>query len=167
MRLSRSLVVLPFLALPVAAQASDSSFLANLQGNWTGSGSVLRNIGASPINVSCKFKTSTTGTSFNMNGTCRGLLVISRSISANLKANGNRYTGTYTGPSGAHSGLSGSRKGNTINLAVRWAKEVNGDKKATMTIRKIGDNGLELRTIDKDLKTGRNVVTSNITLKKI
>ncbi len=33
-----------------------------------------------------------------------------------------------------------------------------------MTIEKIGTRGLRLRTTDKDPKTGRNVVTSDIRL---
>jgi hypothetical protein len=54
----------------------------------------------------------------------------------------------------------------TINLAVRWAKEVNGDFAANMLIRKTGENGLSLLTIDRDPKTGRNVMTSDIVLQR-
>ncbi|MGY5777714.1 hypothetical protein [Rhizobium sp. LEGMi135b] len=127
---------------------------------------MLRKIGDSPINVSCKFAISAPGPSISIRGNCRGLLIISRAISAQLTASGNRYSGTYTGPSGATSQLSGGRQGNVINLAVRWARLVNGDRDANMTIRRQGSSQLILRTIDKDLSSGKPVVTSEINLRR-
>jgi hypothetical protein len=92
--------------------------------------------------------------------------VVRRAVSANIKANGTKYSGTYVGPSGRPSSLSGSRTGSSINFAVRWSREVNGDRTAQMTLQRIGNTGLRLRTIDKDPKTGRNVVTSDIQLSR-
>jgi hypothetical protein len=57
--------------------------------------------------------------------------------------------------------LSGTRTGNSIDLAVRWGRKINGDHSAKMTIEKVGGNRLRLRTIDRDLKTGTDVVTSD------
>ena len=51
-------------------------------------------------------------------------------------------------------------------LAICWAKEVNGDRSARMTIEKIGSNGLRLTTVDTDPKTGKSVVTSQIDLRR-
>ena len=56
--------------------------------------------------------------------------------------------------------------GNAINLAIRWAKEVNGDRIAKMTIEKIGSTGMRLTTVDTDPKTGKSVVTSQINLRR-
>lgn len=160
------LAVLAVLCAVVPAAADESGFLKPLNGNWTGTGKVLRTIGGSPINVSCRFNISAPGSSIAMKGNCRGLLVINRAISANLTARGARYSGTYTGPSGASSQLSGSRQGDVINLAVHWARMVNGDRNANMAIRKQGNNQLTIRTIDRDLSSGKSVVTSDINLRR-
>ncbi|MDE1994327.1 MAG: hypothetical protein KGI75_17620 [Rhizobiaceae bacterium] len=152
--------------LPVTGLAAESDFLQYLQGRWNGSGTVVRRIGTAPINVNCSLTSTAKGPSLSMKGQCRGLLVVSRSISADITANGTRYTGVYVGPSGGRSALSGSRQGNTINLNVRWAKLVNGDHDATMTITRVGNNGLALQTIDRDPGTGKSLVTSDIKLQR-
>ncbi|OJY63765.1 MULTISPECIES: hypothetical protein [unclassified Rhizobium] len=160
------LAIIAVLCAAAPVYADESGFLKPLDGHWTGTGKVVRKIGSAPINVSCKFNISAPGASISMKGNCRGLLIINRAISAQLTARGSRYSGTYTGPSGATSQLSGSRQGDTINLAVRWAKLVNGDRNANMTIRRQGNSQLTLRTIDKDLSSGKSVVTSEINLRR-
>jgi hypothetical protein len=148
------------------ALADESPFLASLKGSWTGKGTVTTRIGASPTTVSCSFDSSARGPSLAMNGTCRGFVVVRKAISANLTADGTRYSGTYLGPSGKPSSLSGTRQGDAINLDVRWAREINGDRAANMTIQKVGSNGLRLRTTDRDPSTGKTVVTSDIQLNR-
>jgi hypothetical protein len=157
---------LSLLVVPAVASAAESDFLKPLAGQWKGSGTVLTRIGSNPINVNCGFDIGAGSSDLSMNGTCRGLLVVRRSVAAKLKANGQSYSGTYTGPSGMPSSLSGSRKGNAINLAVRWARVVNGDRTATMVLEKVADNRLRLQTIDKDPSTGKSVVTSQISLSR-
>jgi hypothetical protein len=152
--------------IPGVAVADEADFLTSLHGNWAGEGMVTIRIGFKPIGVSCAFSSTGNGNSFSMNGNCRGLLIINRAISAKLQANGTRYSGVYIGPSGGRSLLSGTRSGDTINLTVRWAKEVNGDFAANMLIRKTGENSLSLLTNDRDPKTGRNVMTSDIVLQR-
>lgn len=146
------------------AFADESRFLKSIGGAWSGKGTVTTKIGSSPVNVTCNFTGKTNGPALAMAGQCRGLVVIRRAVSADIKANGTRYSGTYVGPSGRPSSLSGTRQGNSINFAVRWSREINGDRLAQMTIEKIGARGLRLRTTDKDPKTGKNVVTSDIRL---
>lgn len=126
----------------------------------------LMKIDGKPINVRCSLSFRTGESSLSMQGSCRGLLVVQRRISANLQASGQRYRGSYVGPGGQESSLSGRRQGNAINLAVRWAKPVNGDRAATMTIERIGNNRARLQTIDKDPASGRSVVTSRIDLSR-
>lgn len=164
--LSRIMLALLIGLLAGSAAADDAEFLQSLQGNWSGKGTVIRRIGTSPINVSCTFTSTASGPSLSIRGNCRGMLVVQRAISADLKVNGGHFSGVYVGPSGGRSALSGARRGDTINLTVRWAKEVNGDYTANMTIQRIGNSGLSLRTIDRDLKTGKSVVTSNIDLRR-
>jgi hypothetical protein len=151
-------------ALTHPALADEAGFLKSLRGTWSGKGTIITRIGSSPFNVSCDFNSKAAGVSLAMTGSCRGLVVVRRTVSADIKANGVGYSGTYLGPSGVPSTLSGTRTGNSINLAVRWGREVNGDRVARMTIKKVGGNRLRLRTIDKDLKTGTAVVTSDIRL---
>ncbi|APO75694.1 hypothetical protein AM571_CH02892 [Rhizobium etli 8C-3] len=151
---------------PHAAAAQEADFLRSLSGNWQGTGQVLMRIGSDPVNVRCSFATRAGLANFSMNGSCRGFIVVRRAVSANLRVSGGRYSGTYVGPMGLPSALSGSRRGNAINLSVRWARPVNGDRNATMTIEKIGADGLRLLTVDRDHATGRSVITSNIDLRR-
>ncbi len=157
-------VGLSFAAFSQPAFADEAAFLKSIGGHWSGKGTVITKIGSAPLNVTCRFDSKSTGTSLIMSGQCRGLVVVRRAVSADIRANGANYSGTYVGPSGRSSTLSGSRSGNSINFAVHWGREVNGDRAAQMTIQRIGNMGLRLRTIDQDPKTGRNVVTSDIQL---
>jgi hypothetical protein len=166
MRRSILPTMLAVLCLPSGTMAAEGSFLKSIEGSWSGKGTVTTRIGAKPINVDCALDLDAGTSDLAMSGNCRGLVVVNRAISANIKTSGSRYTGTYTGPSGQPSSLSGSRKGNSINLAVRWARETNGDRSATMTIAKLGENRLRLQTIDKDPKSGKSVVTSRIDLSR-
>lgn len=151
---------------PGLALAAEGDFLKTLAGDWSGNGTVLTRIGGSPIDVTCSFTTTAGATTLSMQGTCRGLLVVRRSISADLRASDRGYRGTYVGPSGQPSVLSGNRRGNAINLGVRWARVINGDRTANMSIEKIGTDRLRLQTIDRDLSSGKSVVTSRIELSR-
>lgn len=165
-RLMSSAAVIAVFLVPGWGLAAEGDFLKPFSGDWKGSGMVLTRIGAKPVNVNCGFDINAGSANLSMKGNCRGLLVVRRSISADLRFNGRSYTGTYVGPSGMPSSLSGSRQGNVINLGVRWAKITNGDRAATMTVEKIADNRLRLQTIDKDPATGKSVVTSRIDLSR-
>lgn len=163
---TKAALIFSFASLIAASptRADESGFLSSLEGTWTGKGTVITRIGMPPINVNCTLSSDAKATALRMSGTCRGLVVVKRAIAADLAASGARYSGTYTGPSGRPSALAGNRQGNAINLTVRWNREINGDRVAAMTIEKVGDNGLRLRTTDKDGKTGKTVVTSDIRL---
>ena len=92
--------------------------------------------------------------------------MVSRAIGADLKTSGARYSGSYTGAGTGKAGLNGSRSGNAINLGIRWSKDVNGDRDARLTVRKVGANGMTLTTVDVDPATGKDVVTSEINLRR-
>lgn len=154
------------LSIGTAAHASEAAFLQSLDGKWSGKGTVKVRTNSSPVNVTCKFDSDATETSLSLDGNCRGLVIVSRAIGADLKANGSKYSGSYVGAGTGTAGLSGTRSGNAINLDIAWAKEVNGDRKAQMTVEKVGDNGMRLTTIDVDPETGKNVVTSRINLRR-
>lgn len=153
------------LAVP-AAHASETTFLSSLEGNWSGNGTVKVRTNSSPVNVTCKFDSDATESSLSLDGNCRGMIIVSRVIGADLKVKGARYSGSYVGAGTGTAGLSGSRSGNAINLGIRWAEDVNGDRDARMTVEKVGDNGMRLTTVDVDPATGKNVVTSRIDLRR-
>ena len=149
-----------------SAFAAEQDFLKSIEGQWAGGGKVLTSIGGSNVNVSCKMQSDAEDTSFSMNGTCRALAVVSRTFDAEVKASGTSYSGNYVGVSGKPSKLVGSRSGNTIAFNVTWAQAEYGDRNAKMTIQKVGDDGLRIRTIDQDPKSGKSVVTTQLDLKR-
>ncbi|MEZ2126805.1 MULTISPECIES: hypothetical protein [unclassified Sinorhizobium] len=148
------------------AIASESDFLRSLQGKWAGQGVVRIRADSSPINVTCNFDSRASDTELSMTGRCRGMILISRPVGADLKFNGAKYNGTYLGPNGGKAGLAGSRSGNAINLTILWPKLVNGDRKADLTVQKVSDNGMRLTTMDVDPNSGNKVVTSRIDLRR-
>lgn len=152
--------------MAAGAHADESVFLKTLAGSWSGKGTVKVRTNAPTLKVTCRFKSDTNASSLALNGRCTSLMVFSRIISANLKASGDNYTGSYVGAGTGTAGLGGKRNGDAINLAIKWAKEVNGDRRAQMTIRKIGASGMRLTTVDTDPATGRSVVTSLIDLQR-
>lgn len=155
------------LMLPSAeANASEERFLGGLEGAFAGQGKVRLRTNKAPINVNCTFTSSASGNSLSLKGRCRGLLVVSRAVGVNLKTSGGTYRGSYTGAGSGTASLSGRRKGDTLNLAIGWAKEVNGDRHANLSVAKVGDNGLTLTTTDRDPSSGKTVTTSRITLQR-
>lgn len=148
------------------AHADETRFLQSFKGNFTGKGIVKVTTDAPTVNVSCTFRSNATSTSLSLDGNCRGLIVVTRAISADLRAAGAKYSGTYVGSRTGPAQLNGTRSGNAINLGIRWAKEVNGDRRAQMKVEKRGENGMRLTVIDTDPETGKSVVTSRIDLQR-
>jgi hypothetical protein len=149
-----------------AAYADESKFLGSLDGNWSGTGTVKLRADSSPVRVSCKFKSDTTASSLELDGKCTGFVVVSRNIGANLKAQGANYRGSYVGSATGTAGLAGKRSGNSINLGIRWAKEVNGDRVARLTIEKLGETAMRLTTVDTHPTSGKSIITSRIDLRR-
>jgi hypothetical protein len=149
------------------AHAAEADFLQSLDGNWSGKGSVKVDADSPAISVNCKFASDTTDTSMKLDGNCVGLVVFSRPIGARLKTDGKRYTGTYIGSGTGPAGLNGKRSGNSLNLGISWAKEVNGDRTAKMKLEKVGTDGMRLTTVDTDPRTGKSVTTSQINLRRL
>lgn len=153
---------------PVAAvaQESEAEFLEKFEGSWSGGGSVKTRIDSPTRNVSCDLQSTAEGGALSMNGTCRAMIIASRRIGAEIRADGASYTGSYVGGGSGTAGLSGQRSGETINFAINWAKDVNGDRRAEMQVASLGEGRMRLRTIDTDPQTGAAVVTSDIELQR-
>jgi hypothetical protein len=152
---------------PAAAMASEADFLKSIEGQWSGGGTVLTKLGGSNVNVSCKMKSSANAANFAMDGSCRAFVVVTRSFTARVKATGTSYSGTYVGVSGKPSTLQGSRNSNTLNLNVTWAAVEYDNKKAVMTIQRVGDDGLRIQTVDRDPQSGKSIVTTDLKLKRV
>jgi hypothetical protein len=150
----------------VGARADDAGFLRSFQGSFAGNGTLKVSASAPTVNISCTFKSGATSTSLSLDGKCRGLILMTREISADLRASGAGYTGVYIGSRTGPARLNGSRSGNALNLGIRWAKEVNGDRKARLTLEKTGSDGMRLTVTDTDPKTGKTIVTSRIDLQR-
>ena len=146
------------------AHADETKFLQSFKGNFAGKGTVQVTSDVPNVNVSCSFKSNATSTSLSLDGSCRGLILVTRAISAKLNVTGAKYSGVYVGSRTGPAQLNGSRSGNAINLGIQWAQEINGDRKARMTVEKRGENGIRLTVTDTDPTTGKNVVTSRIDL---
>ena len=158
--------VLAFSSLSSVALSQEAAFLKGVSGSWAGSGTVKVRTNSAPVKVTCNFESGSTETTLKLDGNCRGLVVVSRAISADLTIVEGKYSGSYVGAGTGTAGLSGKRTGNKINLGIRWAKEVNGDRAASMSIEKVGSQGMSLTTIDTDPETGKSVVTSQINLRR-
>ncbi|MER9807780.1 hypothetical protein NKJ31_30155, partial [Mesorhizobium sp. M0133] len=104
------------LTASATADADEANFLSSLQGNFSGKGTVKVTTDAPTVNVSCTFNSDATSSSLSLDGNCRGLVVVTRAISANLKARGAKYTGVYVGSRTGPAQLAGSRSGNAISL---------------------------------------------------
>ena len=166
MKSTAALLAAAGLFCSTGAHADEAAFLRSLQGKFSGMGTVRIRTNMPVMNVNCTFTSDSTANSLSLDGTCRALLIMSREIRADLKVNGASYTGTYIGSRSGPAGLKGSRKGNAINLDIHWAKIVNGDRDADLTVEKIGPDRMRMTVTDMDPATGKMVVTSQIDLKR-
>ncbi|MGK6317693.1 hypothetical protein [Neorhizobium sp. DT-125] len=166
MRVSSLVALAVGLLLSSGASASEEDFLKSIEGRWTGGGKVLTKLNGNDVDVSCNMRSDARSSSFSMRGTCRALAIVTRSFTADVKVSGSVYSGNYVGVSGRPSQLEGRREGNIIKFDVAWANEIYGDRKARMTIEKVGEDGLRIRTIDQDPESGQSIVTTHLDLQR-
>ncbi|NUS19465.1 MAG: hypothetical protein HOQ25_06695 [Mesorhizobium sp.] len=166
MKSTTALLAAACLMCVTGAHADEAGFLRSLQGKFAGKGTVRIRTNTPVMNINCTFTSDATANSLSLDGTCRALLIMSREIRADLKVDGETYTGTYIGSRSGPAGLSGSRKGDAINLDIHWAKIVNGDRDAELTVEKIDGDDMRMTVTDMDPATGKMVVTSQIDLKR-
>ena len=133
-----------------SALAAESDFLNRFEGSFSGSGLVQRNATENPNQVSCTLTGQASANAVSMNGEC-GAFIFSKRISADLSfdpASG-RYSGVYVGSSIGPASLSGKRSGDSVVLTITWPQPVNGDTRATMTIRNSGNGQLGITVTDE------------------
>lgn len=158
-------IVSAMAVLPAIAHSEDG-FFSSLAGKWAGKGMVRVETGSTPVSVRCSFDSSTTSRSMDLDGSCTGMVVVSRDVGAVIRSDGKHLSGVYRGSRTGPAALSGTQSGNALNLSIRWASNVNGDRSAALKLVKVGNNGMRLVTTDKDPETGKSVVISNIDLKR-
>ena len=161
------LLVASALCFGSAAHAADADFLKSLEGNWAGKGSVKVDADSSADQRQLQIRV---GHHRQFDVARRQLHRPGGDLSRHrreIKTDGKSYKGTYIGSSTGPAGLSGKRSGNALNLGIRWAKDVNGDRSAKLRLEKVGDNGMRLTTIDTDPATGKSVVISDINLRRL
>ena len=145
---------------------ADARFLDRFEGGWGGSGTIQRDIDPSPRKVTCTLKSARAdANNISLTGSCRALVVFSRSIGATLTYDpaSKRYRGIYTGSSKGPAQLSGRQQGDRLVLDITYPKPIFGDRKAVMTIASNGRAGFSMVVIDK--VDGAEKQTSNFSFK--
>ena len=95
------------LAQAPRATAGEEQFLTSLKGQYEGKGQVRLRTNRGPINVTCSFGSTATANTLSLDGKCRGLVVVSRAIGAELTRRGSSYKGSYIGAGSGPATLSG------------------------------------------------------------
>lgn len=152
--------------LPSVALA-DAGFLSRFDGGWGGSGTVQRDVDASPRRVSCRVTGSRPSPNrVSITGTCRAAVIVTRQIGADIRydAGSKRFSGTYTGSTKGPAQVSGTQRGDSLVLTITYAVPSYGDRTATMTIRNAGNGQFSMVVTDK--VNGASKQTSNISFSK-
>ena len=147
-------VALAAFCFSATGNAAEREFLKRFDGSFSGGGTVHLSAAQSPNRVSCTLTGQPSESGISISGKC-GVAGFSKAVSANLRFNPatGRYSGTYVGASVGAASLYGRRKGDSVVLAITWPRPVNGDTKATMTIRNSGNGHLAI-TVSDELEPG-------------
>ena len=160
--------IAPSAAVAESALLSEQEFFGRFAGSFEGSGEVQRKANTSPNQVTCALTGQPSGNRITISGRC-GAAIFSREISADIRfdpATG-RYTGTYVGAKVGPARLSGVRQGDAVVLTITWPKPVNGDTKATMTIRNSGNRQLAITVTDEFQPGGPKAEVTKLALNQI
>ena len=148
---------------PSGAAADEAGFLQRFDADWAGSGNVVRDADKEPkpVKVECNMTGNGASNALSVGGTCRAYLLFSREFGAKIAFDPSTglYSGTYNGAKSGPATLAGRRRGDTVDLTVTWAKPVNGDRKARLSIRNDGRT-LAIRMTDQ--AQGREVTTTDL-----
>jgi hypothetical protein len=137
-----------------AGNAAEREFLKRFDGSFSGRGIVHLSSMKGPNQVNCTLVGQPSESGISISGKC-GIAGFSKTVGADLRFNPStgRYSGTYVGASVGAAALYGKRKGDSVVLTITWPRPVNGDTKATMTIRNSGNGNLAI-TVTDELEPG-------------
>lgn len=152
------------LAFPTVTglQASESAFLQQFSGNWTGEGEVRMTPDSSPVGVSCEFDGQSAESSAVLDGTCTGMILFTRQLGAHFEVENNVYIGSYVGSPRGTATLEGSRDGSALNLTMQWP----GHPPASMTLESTQEGRMVLTTVEPHPETGQPVLTAELELQR-
>ncbi|WP_185982773.1 hypothetical protein [Aureimonas mangrovi] len=155
---------LAVLAATTGASA-EADYLTRFEGQFSGSGTVQRDVDPQPRRVSCQVNgTLPSETELDISGSCRAAVVFTRQIGAQIRydPSSESFSGVYIGGATGPAQLSGGRlSGDTLTMTLTYPAPVFGDSTATMTIR-AGSNGFSFTVTDQ--VNGENVSTTDIQL---
>ena len=151
-----------------AAMAEEADFFNRFAGSFAGSGQVQRNAEEGYNEVQCTLTGQPSSSGISMSGQC-GAFIFSKQISADIRYDpaSDRYSGTYVGSSIGPASLSGRRQGDAVVLTITWPQPVNGDTKATMTIRNSGNGQLGISITDQVTPGGPTAQVTSIALARL
>ena len=150
---------------PGSASARDEqAFLDLFSGSWHGSATLMKN--SVPWQLSCGVIGKPTADHVTIEGSCN-LAIISVRIAADIAYDpkSGRYSGTYIGADVGPARVTGTRRGDAVNLTITWPKPVNGDTKGRMIIQNTGGGNLKITTFDNLVVGGPQVLTSSADLR--
>lgn len=164
-RLAAAAIALSAALSSVPVKAAEADFLNRFSGSFEGGGTVQRSAEENANQVTCSFTGQSSATGVTMRGKC-GAFIFSKDIQAELRFNPEtgRYSGTYVGSSIGPAALNGKRNGDSVVLTITWPQPVNGDTKATMTIRNAGNGRLAITITDKLSPGGPSAAVTRIAL---
>jgi hypothetical protein len=153
-------------ALAEAKSGEEPIEIADISGEWSGTGFVQRDEKADPMNVRCRIEGEQHDDRLGFDGECRAMLVLRRGIGARLTRDGDSFEGTYEGSRAGVADLEGSvEEAGRLVLEMRFPREINGDDTATMTIDTNGGDSFTITTTDR-MTSGVDVTTSKITFER-
>ncbi|MGH6924332.1 MAG: hypothetical protein ACRED5_11400 [Propylenella sp.] len=150
------------------ASVRETDFFGRFAGSFAGSGEVKRNARANPNQVKCTLTGRPSADGVTISGQC-GASFFSKEVSADIRLDpaSGAYTGTYVGAAVGPAKLWGKRRGDQVVLTITWPKPVNGDTKATMTIRNSGDGTLAIVVTDEVHPGGPKAEVTRLALNQL
>ncbi len=134
---------------PAVAAGDGPDVLERFVGRWSGAGTVRRNEASGAQSVNCGMRGHRRAGGLNFAGTCRALLIFSRSVSVDVAPDGRgRLVGSYSGSAAGTAALTETaRDATSVVFRVDWPKPVYGDTVAEMRISVTG-TGFRLTVVD-------------------
>lgn len=148
-----------------APSRAGPAFNERFEGTWVGSGTVMRDSDPQPRRVTCTIDGAAEADRLALQGTCRAMLIFTRSIGADLAVDASgRYRGVYTGSRVGPAQLSGRVVGDSAVLAVRFPEGVGGGRQEMTITHPPGADAFTLRVTD--LVDGAPREITNLTFRR-
>ena len=139
---------------------SEAAFLQSLEGRFSGAGTFTRlRDGGEGRRLTCNLTSDSQGNRLTLDGKCTAAVVFGTSVRVDVRYDpaSKRYSGSFRDGLGTVANLSGTRRGQTIQLAFNeTAESVRPGPPATLTIAENNDRlSLSLQSTRSD--AGQNL----------